>query len=117
MAILLTGKSLTQSSAADAYALMSAISSLGMEKGQMMTADIQKFFRIDEVEIKSGKSLEQSSLWIGKYLTPKLLIRYVVGLFDQAFGIGIRYQLSEKLRIEATSGKTQSVDVIYKIER
>jgi hypothetical protein len=29
----------------------------------------------------------------------------------------MRYEINDKLRIEAESGKTQSVDVIYKIER
>jgi translocation and assembly module TamB len=41
----------------------------------------------------------------------------VVGLYDQAFTLGMRYQLTEKLRLEATSGKEQGVDMIYKIER
>jgi len=117
MAMLLTGKALSQSSQADAYSLIGAISSLGMDKGQMMTADITRLFRIDEIAIKSDKGLEQSALWIGKYITPKLFIRYMVGLFDQAFTVGMRYQLNDKVRLEAESGKTQSVDVIYKIER
>jgi len=117
MAMLLTGKALSQSSQADAYSLIGAISSLGMDNGQMMTSDIAHRFHIDEISIKADKGLEQSALWMGKYLTPKLFIRYMVGLFDQAFSLGVRYQLNDKLRIEAESGKTQSVDVIYKIER
>lgn len=117
MAMLLTGKALSQSSQADAYSLIGAISSLGMDKGSMMTSDIAHFFRIDEVAIKADKGLDQSALWMGKYVTPKLFIRYMVGLFDQTFSLGVRYQLNEKLRLEAESGKNQSVDVIYKIER
>lgn len=117
MAVLLTGKPLSQSSQADAYSIIGAIGSLGMDKGQMMTADIAHLFRLDEMTIKSDKGLEQSALWMGKYVTPKLFIRYMVGLFDQAFTLGMRYQLNERLRLEAESGKTQSLDMIYKIER
>jgi translocation and assembly module TamB len=117
MAMLLTGKPLSQSSQADAYSLIGAIGSLGMDRGQSMTSDIASMFRIDEIAIKSDKGFEQSELWMGKYVTPKLFIRYMVGLFDQAFALGVRYEINEKLRIEAESGKTQSVDVIYKIER
>jgi len=117
MAMLLTGKPLSQSSQADAYSLIGAIGSLGMDRGQMMTSDIASMFRIDEIAIKSDKGFEQSELWMGKYVTPKLFIRYMVGLFDQAFSLGVRYEINDKLRIEAESGKTQSVDMIYKIER
>ena len=117
MAMLLTGKPLSQSSQADAYSLIGAIGSLGMDRGQMMTSDIASMFRIDEIAIKSDKGFEQSELWMGKYVTPKLFIRYMVGLFDQAFALGVRYEINDKLRVEAESGKTQSVDVIYKIER
>ena len=116
MAMLLTGKALSQSSQADAYSLIGAIGSLGMDQGQMITADIARAFRIDEVGINSAKGLEQSSLWMGKYVTPKLFIRYMVGLFDQAFSLGMRYQLKDTLRLEAESGKNQSLDVIYKKE-
>lgn len=117
MAVLLTGKPLAQSSHEDAVSILGAISSLGMDQGQSMTTDIAHFFRVDEIAIKSDKGLEQSALWMGKYITPKLFIRYMVGLFDQTFTLGMRYQLNEKLRLEAESGKTQSVDIIYKIER
>jgi translocation and assembly module TamB len=41
----------------------------------------------------------------------------MVGLFDQAITLGMRYQLTEKLRLEAESGKAQSLDMIYKMER
>lgn len=117
MAMLLTGKALSQSSQADAYSLIGAIGSLGMDNGQMMTSDIAHLFRIDEITIKSDKGLEQSALWMGKQVTPKLFIRYMVGLFDQAFSLGMSYQLNDKLKLEAESGKNQSLDVIYKIER
>ena len=42
---------------------------------------------IDEIAIKSDKGFDQSELWMGKYVTPKLFIRYMVGLFDQAFAL------------------------------
>ncbi len=117
MAILLTGKSLSNSSEADAYAIIGAIGKLGMSQGDSMTSDIVRKFGLDEVSIKADKGLDQSALWVGKYVTPKLFLHYVVGLFDQAFSLGLTYKVNEKVQIEAESGKTQSVDVIYKIER
>ncbi len=117
MAMLLTGKTLSQQSKADAYSLLGAIGSLGMDQNSSMTSDISRKFGIDEITIKSDKDLEQSALWMGKYVTPKLFIRYMVGLFDQAFTVGVRYDVNERIRLEAESGKTESVDIIYRIER
>lgn len=117
MALLVTGKAMDELSPGDAYAIVSAMSSLGVENESSITSDIAKFFRLDEITIKADKGLDQSALWMGKYLTPRLFVRYVVGLFDQAFTLGMRYQITNKLRVEVESGQTQSVDVIYKIER
>lgn len=117
MMMLLTGKPVSEASKADASLLVSAMSGLGMDSGGSITNEITKFFRIDELEVKSDQGLDQSELWVGKYLTPKLLVRYVVGIFDQAFSLGMEYQLTDRLRIEAESGETQSVDMVYKIER
>ncbi len=117
MMMLLTGKPMSEASKADASLLVSAMSGLGMDSGSSITGGITRFFHVDELEIKADQGLEQSELWVGKYLTPRLLVRYVVGIFDQAFSLGMEYQLTERLRIEAESGETQSVDVVYKVER
>ncbi len=117
MMMLLTGKPIKDASSADASLLLSAMSGLGMDSGGSITAEINRFFGVDQLEVKADDGIDQSQLWVGKYLTPKLLVRYVVGIFDQAFSFGIEYQLTDNFRIEAESGTTKSVDVIYKIER
>jgi translocation and assembly module TamB len=93
------------------------MSGLGMDSDGSIAAQITQLFRLDELEVKSDEGIDQSQLFIGKYLTPKLLVRYVVGIFDNAFSLGMEYQLTKHLRLEAESGATQSVDVVYKIER
>lgn len=117
MMMLLTGKPVKDASQADASLLVSAMSGLGSDAGGGITSGITRFFGVDELEIKSDQGFDQSELWVGKYLTPRLLVRYVVGIFDQAFGFGVEYQLTDRLRLEAESSETQSVDVVYKIER
>jgi translocation and assembly module TamB len=117
MMMLLTGKPIKEASNADASLLLSAMSGLGMDSGGSITSEINRFFGVDQLEVKADDGIDQSQLWVGKYLTPKLLVRYVVGIFDQAFSFGIEYQLTDSFRIEAESGTTKSVDLIYKIER
>jgi len=117
MMMLLTGKPVNGVTKADASVLLGAMSGLGMDSDGSITSQITQLFRLDELEVKSDEGIDQSQLWIGKYLTPKLLVRYVVGIFDRAFSLGMEYQLTKHLRLEAESGETQSVDIVYKIER
>lgn len=117
MMMLLTGKPVEQASKADALILLSAVGGVGGDSDKKITGDVASFFHLDELEVKSDKGIDQSELWVGKYLTPRLLVRYMVGIFDEAFSVGVRYQLTDGLRLEAESGEFQSVDVVYKIER
>jgi translocation and assembly module TamB len=117
MRMLLTGKPAGEFGKGDASILLSAMGGLGSDSGEGLTAGINKFFHVDELTVKSDQGFDQSELWVGKYITPKLLVRYVVGIFNKAFGLGMEYQLSDHLRLEALSGEAQSVDMVYKIER
>ncbi len=117
MMMLLTGKSGQDASNAGALLLLSAAGGVGGDSSDGISSSISRFFRVDELEVKSDKGIDQSELWVGKYITPKLLVRYVVGVFEQAFSFGVVYQLTDELRIEAVSGEEKSVDMIYKIER
>ena len=117
MRMLLTGKPAGEFGKGDASILLGAMGGLGSDSGEGISAGINQFFHVDELSVKSDKGFEQSELWVGKYITPKLLVRYVVGIFNKAFGLGMEYQLSDHLRLEALSGEAQSVDMIYKIER
>lgn len=117
MALLLTGKPLSEASAGDAYAIISAMSGLGMDEGGSIIGQIADTFSLDEFKINSDDGLEHSSLWVGKYLTERLFVRYIIGLFDRVSKVGVSYQMSDRLRLEAESGEVQSVDMIYKIEQ
>lgn len=117
MMMLITGKPSTEVTKADASILLGAMSGLGVDTEGSIGTEITRLFRLDQLEVKSDEGIEQSQLWMGKYLTPKLLVRYAVGIFDSAFSLGMEYHLTNHLRLEAESGETQSVDVVYKIER
>jgi translocation and assembly module TamB len=117
MAILLTGKSTSSASEADAGMLLQAVVSLGVEQGPAITGQLARTFRLDVITIDSESDLNQSSLLLGKYLTPRLYVRYAVGLFDQSNSVGLEYKLNNSFKLEAQSGVEQSMDLIYRIER
>ena len=117
MSILFTGKSLSRSSSSEASMLVNAIGGLGLERSGFITAEIASTFNLDEFRVQAEDDVTQSSLHIGKRLTPRIFVRYAVGLFDRSSTLGLRYDLTEQLHLDAESGLQQSLDLIYKLER
>ena len=69
------------------------------------------------MSIGGGDTLQDSALGLGKYLSPDLLMRYKVGLFDRQSVLGIEYTLNEHLKLKVESGISQSVEFSYTIEK
>lgn len=117
LAVLLTGRPLSAASENDANMLINAIASLGIKRGEAITQQIARTFNLDEVRLEAGQGAEESSLLLGKYLSPRLYVRYAVGLFGRPGELGLEYKLNRNLKLEAISGEERSMDLIYEIER
>jgi translocation and assembly module TamB len=115
--LLLTGRSLSSASESDANMLINAVAALGIERGQGITRQIAQTFNLDEIKIQAGGGFEEGSLLLGKHLSPRLYIQYVVGFLNQAGQLNLEYRLTENLKLEARSGEERSMDLMYKIER
>jgi translocation and assembly module TamB len=117
LAMLVTGKSFNNMNDSDGNALLSAVAGFGIERGEGLTSMIGNRLGLDSVAINSGDTYLQSSLGLGKYITPDLLMRYEIGIFDRQAVLSIDYSLSERLKLEVRSGISQSVDISYTIEK
>jgi len=117
LAMLVTGKSFSNVGAEDSDALLSAIANFGFERGQGLTSIVGNKLGLDTLTVGSGNSLRESSLGVGKYLTPDLLMSYKVGLFDRQAVLSINYSLSERLKLQVETGISQSVDISYTVEK
>ena len=84
----------------------------------MLGESLQETFGFDEFGIDSTMNPNDTSFYIGKYLSPKLYVKYGVGLFENTNTFLIRYLLSEHFIIETTaSGEAQGGDIFYTIEK
>jgi translocation and assembly module TamB len=117
LAMLVTGKSFNNMNAEDGSALLSAVANFGIQRGEGLTSMIGNKLGLDTVAISGGATYLESSLGLGKYLTPDLLMRYEIGIFDRQAVLSIDYTLSERIRLEVRSGLSQSVDISYTIEK
>jgi translocation and assembly module TamB len=117
LALLVTGKSFGSVNQEESDALVGAIASFGLGRGEGLTQRVGSTLGLDSLTVGGGSTLEDSALGLGKYLTPDLLMRYKIGLFDRQSVLGIEYTLSERLKLEVESGISQSVDLNYTIEK
>jgi translocation and assembly module TamB len=117
LAWLLTGRGLSGASSDDGSLLASAAVSLGLERSEMVTREIGTALGLDELSVAPGGSLDQSALVLGKALSPRLYIRYALGLLDREGSVQLDYKLTDRISLEAESGARQGADVIYRLER
>lgn len=117
IALLITGKSLSQSTATDANMLLGAVTSLGISQSAQLTQHLQRALGLDVLTLSSESGMEQSAVTIGKYLTPKLFMSYVQALLAPDASVNLEYSLSDRFKVKAGSGTSQSMDIIYRIEQ
>ncbi|MFO1428827.1 MAG: translocation/assembly module TamB domain-containing protein [Candidatus Competibacteraceae bacterium] len=66
---------------------------------------------------QAPQTAQQSSFILGKYLSPQLYVGYGVGLYNAVNTFILRYRLSRRILLEATSSTVQTgADVFYTIE-
>ncbi|WP_455380056.1 translocation/assembly module TamB domain-containing protein [Acidihalobacter prosperus] len=112
---LITGHGLAGASKSDAAQLIKAIAALHMgNTGGGLLDTLKQRTGLSDIGVQ-GSSLQQSSLLLGKYLTPDLYIRYAAGLFDHSNTVSLNYRLSRSFSIEAKSGSAQGIDLLYQI--
>jgi len=117
LAVLITGKPFAEMGNQDSNALAGAITTLGINQGKSFTNQVRSQLGLDTFAINSTGETSNSSLTLGKYLTPKIFIRYGVGLFDTESSLSVDYSISDHIKLEAKSGSSQSVDIKYTVER
>jgi len=117
LSYLLLGKAPGEGSASEQQIMMQAALALGMNQGNKFTGNLKDSLALDELGFDNSDSGE-SAFFIGKYLSPRLYLRYGVGVMDAVNTLSLKYRLSEKWRAEAQSSELGSgADLLYTLER
>lgn len=117
LSYLMVGRPVSQASSSDGQLLMKAVSALGVKGGNMLAAEIGETLGLDEVSVESGETKEDTSLVLGKYLSPRLYVNYSIGLFETVNTLKLRYELSRRWTLETQVGTDTGGDLLYSIER
>ena len=117
LAYVLLGRPLNQASPQEGDRLANAANALGLRGGNLLAKKLAARFGLEEARIESDGSLDQASLVVGKYLSPRLYVTYGIGLFEPINTFRVRYLLSDKWTLQAESGEGTSADALYTVER
>lgn len=118
LAYLLLGHPLDQSTGDEGDLLANAATSLGLKGGNLLAKKLAARFGLEEARIESTGGLQESSLVVGKYLSPRLYVTYGIGLFEPLSTFKIRYRLNRRWSLQAEqSGTATGADLLYTVER
>ena len=89
---------------------------LGMAGSGPVAGNIANKLGIDDFQLETEGSGVGTQVVAAGYITEKLSLRYGVGVFEPANQLGLRYDLTRRLYLEAVSGFASSLDFFYRID-
>ena len=116
LSYLLLGRPLTNAAGSETATLQTAALSMGLQQALPGMQRIGHTLGLDELSLQTTDT-DPGALMAGKYISPKIYIRYSYGLFNRIGGLLLRFKVSDKVSIETRSGDQESMDVIYNVEK
>ena len=116
-------------------AMMAAANALGGTAGSVLAKELSSRLGLGSfVDISMQSSLragglsqgyggsgpwggtQSTALFLGKYLTPKIYAQYGMGLFQNAYVFRLRYDLTERWKVQTETGEYSGGDLLYQWE-
>ena len=117
LAYLVFGRPVAELTSGEGVNLIGAATALGVKNSGFITRNLSSTFALDTLELSSDSDGENVALTVGKYVTPKIYLSYVVGVMESFYTARIRYNMSRRWSLEAKSGEAVGVDLFYSIEK
>lgn len=114
LSYILRGKSLKDSNSQEKNALANALLAYSISQSSPVTSRISELSGLDEIGLEAEEGINTVGITLGKYITPRLYVRYGIGLVDQLSKLFLQYRLTDRLFFETESGSGQSLDLIYR---
>ncbi|MEH6551235.1 MAG: translocation/assembly module TamB domain-containing protein [Pseudomonadales bacterium] len=113
---LLTGRMPDESS--EQQGMMSqAVVSAGLASTNERAGEVASQMGINDFNIGTDTGESGQEAQMSGYLGPNLYLKYGYSIFEQTSAFTARYRLSDNIFVEAYSGKTSAVDILWRINR
>lgn len=116
LSYLLLGRPLTGSGSEETTALQTAALSMGLQQALPVVQRIGQTIGLDELSVQTTDT-DAGALMAGKYLSPRVYVRYSYGLFNKIGGLLVRFKMNDRLSLETRSGDQKSMDLLYTVEK
>ena len=116
LSYLLLGRPVNGTGSEETATLQTAAISMGLQQALPVVQRLGQTLGLDELSVQTTET-DEGAVMAGKYLSPKVYIRYSYGLFNRIGGLLLRFKVSERLSIETRSGDQKSMDLLYTVEK
>ncbi len=116
VSLILAGGTLETAQATNRQGTPGARNELIGQGAALLAQQIGSRVGIEDVSIESNLDNE-TSLVLGKYLSPRLYVSYGISLTESINTIKMRYTINDKWTVKTEAGKERSADLVYTIER
>lgn len=114
LSYLLTGRSLENSGeAGSGGSIGAALLGMGLAKSGKLVGGIGEAFGVQDLSLGTQGVGDSSKVTVSGNITPRLQLKYGVGLFDGLAEFTVRYKLLPQLYLQSVSGVNQAVDLLY----
>lgn len=114
LSYLLRGRNLDAESGDNS--MTTTLIGLSLAQSGKLVGEIGQAFGVQDLQLDTSGSGDDSQVTVSGYVLPGLQVKYGVGIFNSLGEFTLRYRLMKDLYIEAVSGLTSAVDILYQFE-
>ncbi len=115
LSYLLTGRPLATASAGEGEMLNRAAFALGLSQAGAIASQVGSQVGLDTLTVEGGA--DESRIVAGKQVNNRLFVEYGYGLVNNLGRLLLRYELSQRLVVESTSGAVNTIDLVYSVKK
>ena len=113
LAYLVLGRPLDEATSADGSELSGAAIALGLTTAAPVLTEIRETLGLDE--LGATGSGEDLALIAGTRINNRLFVRYTYRTLTRLSALLLRYDLSDRLSLEATASQAPGTDILYRV--
>ncbi|MDC0611279.1 translocation/assembly module TamB [Vibrio sp.] len=96
--------------------MTTALIGLSLAQSGHIVGELGQAVGVQDLQLDTTGSGDDSQVTVSGYVLPGLQVKYGVGIFNSVGEFTLRYRLVKNLYVEAVSGLTSAVDLLYQFE-
>nr|MBX2884700.1 translocation/assembly module TamB domain-containing protein [Granulosicoccus sp.] len=113
LSYIVLGRDINEASDQDANLLAAAALAVTVKGGRNLAGGIASALGVEDFALETQGAGDDTELVVSGRLNDRLLLRYGRGVFGAQNTLYLRYDLTQKLYLEAAQGAEQAVDLFY----